>query len=115
MEEELYVTVTGFQHYYGQKPFAIGHVLEAVKEPDNGYDNEAIRVELPIVGTVGYIANSITTKAGGTMSAGRLYDRVGRRFRLKVMFTTQTKVICRVLPGSAKRQERYGLHEEAVF
>ena len=56
--EDLYVTVTGFANYYHKKPFAIGNVLICVKEPSNKYDSEAITVKLPIIGKVGYIAQS---------------------------------------------------------
>ena len=94
--KENYVTITGSCHYYGLKPFAIGHVIRCQKEPSNAFDSEAIRCSLPMIGTVGYVANSPRTTAGGTMSAGRVYDRVGRRFYLRVLFTTSTKVICRV-------------------
>ena len=72
--EDLYVTVTGFANYYHKKPFAIGNVLICVKEPSNKYDSEAITVKLPIIGKVGYIANSPASIAGGTLSAGRIYD-----------------------------------------
>ena len=74
--EDLYVTVTGFANYYHKKPFAIGNVLICVKEPSNKYDSEAITVKLPIIGKVGYIANSPASIAGGTLSAGRIYDKV---------------------------------------
>ena len=72
--EDLYVTVTGFANYYHKKPFAIGNVLICVKEPSNKYDSEAITVKLPIIGKVGYI--------------------------VRVMFTTQSKVICKVEENS---------------
>ena len=39
---------------------------------------------LPVYGTVGYIANSTNTVAGGTMSAGRIYDRVEKKFYVRV-------------------------------
>lgn len=94
--KELYVTITGFKNYYDQRPFKIGQLIRCAKEPDNTFDGEAIRCFLPLIGTVGYIANSANTVAGGTYSAGRLYDRVPRRFYVRVCFTTFTKVICRV-------------------
>ena len=94
--EDLYVTVTGFANYYHKKPFAIGNVLICVKEPSNKYDSEAITVKLPIIGKVGYIANSPASIAGGTLSAGRIYDKV----EVRVMFTTQSKVICKVEENS---------------
>ena len=79
--EDLYVTVTGFANYYHKKPFAIGNVLICVKEPSNKYDSEAITVKLPIIGKVGYIANSPASI-------------------VRVMFTTQSKVICKVEENS---------------
>ena len=45
---------------------------------------------------MGYIANSPQTKAGGTESASRIYERVPKRFYVRVLFTTCTKIICRV-------------------
>ena len=40
----------------------------------------------------GYLANSPDTVAGGTMSAGRVYDRVKKHFYIRVMFTTFTSM-----------------------
>ncbi|NLD87486.1 MAG: hypothetical protein GX633_04435 [Clostridiales bacterium] len=96
MSEELYFTVTGFTRYFDLKPFRIGALLRCCKEPNNRYDSEAINVSLPMLGTIGYVANSPSTMAGGTMSAGRLSAHVGERFHARVMFTTRTKAICRV-------------------
>ena len=96
---EMYVTVTGFSHYYNKKPFSIGNVLICTKEPSNKYDSEAIAVRLPIIGQIGYLANSSYNTAGGTMSAGRIYDKVEDKFYVRVMFTTQSKIICRVEDG----------------
>lgn len=94
--KEKYVTVTGFPFYEGIYPFKIGSLIRCTKEPDNRYDSEAIKCTLPGIGTVGYIANSTKTVANGTMSAGRVYDRVCSKFYIRVLFTTETKVICRV-------------------
>jgi len=102
-----YVTITGFGHYYDKKPFAIGNLIRCRKEPDNRHDADAIKCTLPMLGTVGYIANSTYTVAGGTMSAGRLYDKVAEKFYVRVMFTTNSKIICRVeqLPSDRLEQE----------
>ena len=105
-EQELYVTVTGFCHYYEKKPFAIGNLIRCRKEPDNCHDAEAIKCTLPMLGTVGYIANSTHTVAGGTMSAGRIYDKVDEKFYVRVMFTTNSKVICRVENDCREELER---------
>ena len=94
--KNIFVTITGFQHYYGREPFQIGNLIRCAKEPGNPYDSDAIRAFLPYIGKVGYIANSPQTKAGGTESASRIYERVPKRFYVRVLFTTCTKIICRV-------------------
>ena len=43
------------------------------KEKDNEYDKEAISVNLPGLGKIGYVANSPYTVLGESYSAGRLY------------------------------------------
>lgn len=94
--KDRYITITGFHHYYGKQPFSIGNIMKCMKEESNPYDAEAIKVVLPYIGTVGYVANSPTTVAGGTMSAGRVYDHVRKKFYARVMFTTATKIICKL-------------------
>ena len=106
MEENMYITVTGFANYYGKKPFNIGNVLVCSKDPSNKYDSEAISVRLPIIGKVGYVSNSPYTMAGGTTSAGRIYDKVEDKFYIRVMFTTQSKIICKVEDGSGDELEK---------
>lgn len=106
MDNSLYVTVTGFAHYYHKKPFEIGNVLVCKKDPSNKYDSEAIIVSLPIIGNVGYLANSVQNVAGGTMSAGRIYDKVDDMFYIRVCFTTQSKIICRVETGDSEAFEQ---------
>lgn len=112
---EKYVTVAGFKNYYGKRPFAVGNVLRCEKCPDNEYDTEAIRCALPVVGTVGYIANSPATVAGGTMSAGRIYDKVSSVFYIRVMFVTCTKIICAVFDDPAEAEEIMKKQEKLIY
>ena len=51
--------------------------VKLIKEPDNEFDKEAIKVEMEGLGQVGYVANSVHTVRGESMSAGRLYDKIG--------------------------------------
>ena len=95
--KEMYITITGFKHYYGVAPFKIGKKVKCIKEPNNPYDSEAIKVVMKHIGTVGYVANAPYTAATGTMSAGRIWEKVGKKFYARVMFITSTKVICRVV------------------
>lgn len=94
--KERFVTIVGFGNYSGIFPFRIGCLVRCEKEPGNPFDSEAVRCSMPVIGTVGYIANSTGTVAGGTMSAGRIYDKVSKKFYARVLFTTSSKIICHV-------------------
>lgn len=97
--KKVYVTITGMKYYYGFNPFSIGKKLTCKKEHNNPYDNEAIKVTMKNIGTVGYIANSPYTKANGTMGAGAVNKYVKKKFKIRVMFMTSTKIICEVIDG----------------
>lgn len=102
---EKYVTITGFWHYYGRELFKPGRVFSCEKEPNNHYDDEAIKVVDDDFGTVGYVANSINTRAIGTYSAGKIGVHVKKKFKIEVMFVTASKVICRVVDGFKKKEK----------
>lgn len=78
------------------------------KEPDNEYDNEAIMVKMEGLGKLGYVANSPYTVLGDSMSAGRLYDRIGKKAYGKVILVTPQGVLCKVnkksLDGYRKKE-----------
>ena len=61
---KVYFTLTGTQHYYGKDFLKKGMKVRLIKEPENEYDREAIRVELPGLGKIGYVANSTRTVLG---------------------------------------------------
>ena len=44
--KEVYFTITGMNHYLGSDFLKKGMKVKLIKEPDNEYDKEAIRVEL---------------------------------------------------------------------
>lgn len=54
---------------------------------------------MPLLGCVGYVANSVRTTARGTMSAGRLYDKVPEECAAVVRFITERSIIAEVLPN----------------
>lgn len=103
--KDKYVTIVSFSNFYGLRPFKIGNIVKCEKDSGNSYDAEAIKAVMPMIGTVGYLANSPTTIAGGTLSAGRLYDKFKNFFYIRVMFTTRTKVICKIEFGSPDEYE----------
>lgn len=110
--KEKYVTITGMNHYYGLRPFSVGKKLKCIKEKNNPYDDEAIKVVMKEIGTVGYIANSPYIAATGTLSAGRIYEKVKKKFVVEVMFITSSKVICRVVEGLKDQNEKAQKHDE---
>ena len=85
---EKYISITGFKNYNGSYPFKIGYLVRCEKESDSTYDSEAIRCTMPVIGTVGYVANCCNTVDGGAMSAGRIYDKVGKRFYVRAVSYT---------------------------
>ena len=105
--KEMYFTIAGCNHYYGSDFMEKGMKVKLVKEPDNCYDKEAIRAELPGLGCVGYVANSPRTVLGDCLSGGRLYDKIGKDATAKVEYVLDGAVICKVkLTGTESLCER---------
>ena len=93
---KVYFTLTGEKHYYGNEFLKPGMKLILEKEPDNEYDKEAIMVKLEGLGKLGYVANSSYTVLGDSMSAGRLYDRIGKKAYGKVILVTPRGTLCKI-------------------
>ena len=96
--KNVFITITGQDHYLGLKPYKVGRIVKIVKDAENEYDEDAIRVELPFIDTIGYVANSVNTVFAGTCSAGKLYDKIDDYAYAQVMFITHSSVIALVLP-----------------
>lgn len=118
-----YITLTGLNYCYGTAPFRVGQKVKLVKEPENQYDREAIRAELPGLGKVGYVANSIHTVMGECSSAGRLYDKIDETATAKVKYVLDNAVVCKVkecdlYPGDTHINPDtglpYGSEEDAI-
>ena len=95
--EELYFTIAGCSHYFGSDFMEKGMKVKLEKEPDNKYDKEAIQVKIKGLGKIGYVANSPFTVKGESMSAGRLYDKIGDKAKGKVGFVVDGGVVCRII------------------
>lgn len=100
--KERFITITEFNRYHGLMPFEVGKTIQCVKDTENAYDAEAIKATLQPIGTVGYVANTPYMAATGTMTARGIYDEIGKKFWAKVMFITNSKVICKVLDGKTR-------------
>ena len=92
--EKMYFTITGTCFYHGKDFFEKGMTVKLVKDPDNEYDKEAIRVELDGLGLVGYVANSPRTVVGESFSAGRIYDKIEDTAEGTVLFNVEDGVLC---------------------
>ena len=100
--DAYFVTITGLNHYYGTKPFRPGLIVKLEKEHNNHYDSEAIKVIMPYIDTVGYVANSTNTVYAGTNSSGRIYDKIQDVAFAKIMFITHSSVIAMIMPKEAE-------------
>ena len=96
--KKVFVTVSGMDFYCGNSFVEPGMELDVTleKEPDNEYDKEAILVRAEGLGDIGHVANSWKTVVGDTMSAGRLYDKIGDTAEGTVHFVLPNGVLCSV-------------------
>ena len=65
--------------------------------PGLSIHQSAIQVKIKGLGKVGYVANSPYTVKGESMSAGRMYDKIGGKAKGKIVFVTDGGVICKVI------------------
>lgn len=93
---EMYFTIAGCSHYFGTEFMEKEMEVALVKEPDNKFDKEAIQVKVKGLGIIGYVGNSPYTVKGESMSAGRLYDKLGDTARAKILFVLDGGVICEI-------------------
>ena len=101
---KVFITLTGTKHYFGNDFLKKGTKIRLEKESDNEYDKEAIKVTYEGLGKIGYVANSSYTVIGDSMSAGRLYDKIGKTAYAKVELVTPVGTICKVCKKSLKNE-----------
>ena len=93
--KKIHFTITGTKYHYGHDFMKPGMKVKLIKELDNQYDKEAIRVEMKNgLGLVGYVANSIHTVKGESWSAGRIYDHIGKKAKGTVKVILPDGVLC---------------------
>lgn len=114
-EKDMYFTVNAVNHFHGIKVFSINSLMKLVKEPENKYDDEAIRVELRYAGPSGYVANSVETVAKGSYSAGRLYDKILDVDYAKVKFILGEKIIAKILSKEELEKEKSNPESDINF
>ena len=103
--QDIYFTITGMDHYYGSNIFEPGTKVKLVKDPDNKHDREAIKVVLPGLDKIGYVANSVYTVLGESYSAGRLYDKIADEVWGTVLYKLDRGIVCTLDSESVKKEE----------
>ena len=91
--KKYYFTITGTEYRHGSDFLKEGMKVKLIKEPDNEYDKEAIKVTLTPIGTIGYVANSVKTVIGECVSAGRLYDKIRNEDEAEILYVLPDGVI----------------------
>ena len=72
----------------------ISSLWKIKRKKGNEYDKEAIKVTYEGLGKIGYVANSSYTVLGDSMSAGRIYAKIGKK--AKVVLVTDHGTICSI-------------------
>ena len=103
---KVFITLTGTKHYFGNDFLKKGTKIRLEKEPDNEYDKEAIKITYEGLGKIGYVANSSYTVIGDSMSAGRLYDKIGKKAKAKVLLVTEHGTICSISKKSLLENQK---------
>ena len=63
----------------------ISSLWKIKRKKGNEYDKEAIKVTYEGLGKIGYVANSSYTVLGDSMSAGGIYDKIGKKAKAKIV------------------------------
>ena len=104
----IYFTIAGTKYHYGQDFLKPQMKVTLKKEPENEHDKEAIKVMIAGLGHIGYVANSPYTVIGESMSAGRLYDKIGDTAEGTVLYVLPQGVLCELdmeMPKEKKKHE----------
>lgn len=110
-KKESYFTIAGCNHYFGNEFMKKGMKVKLVKEPDNEHDKEAIQVKIKGLGKCGYVANSPFTVKGESMSAGRLYDKLGAKAKGKIVFVIDGGAICKITDTGIEGNDDTGVSD----
>ena len=92
----MYITITGASHFLGIEALKPGKKVLLVKDKDNEYDEESIRVQSDTGATFGYVANSTSTVAKGTHSAGYIYNSFKDEAEATILFVVKGVALAEV-------------------
>lgn len=92
-----YITIAGIEHYMGIESMKINQEFFLKKDIENVYDDEAIEVINDKGCRYGYVANSVSTVARGTHSAGYIYENIKNNTKCVVRFILEGSCIAEVI------------------
>lgn len=101
--KEMYFTITGTCYRHGTEFMERDMEVTLEKEPNNEYDKEAIKVTMPGLAQIGYVANSTKTVIGESYSAGRLYDKIGDTAKGKILYIFSNSAVCVITETGLER------------
>ena len=91
----MYITIREKDETY-QNVWRVGEAYFLEKEPNNIYDDEAIKVKTKKGFHLGWVANSVSTVARGTHSAGYIYRDVQDGTQVIVRFVCADCIIAEI-------------------
>ncbi len=94
LDNDVLITVTGINHYFGKEPFNIGTKVFLQKETKNKYDKFAISVIFDGIKKCGYVANSEYTVKDGTFFAKEIYGGIENLKSATILWSDDNFAIC---------------------
>lgn len=95
-----HILIIGLQTFHSRAHLRLGRILRLAKEPQNPFDEFAIRAELPYIGVVGYVAKrdslkiSLRSQIEGCKDARGIYFDFITRAYARVEFLSEHWAIC---------------------
>ncbi|MGI0406030.1 HIRAN domain-containing protein [Helicobacter himalayensis] len=95
-----HILIIGLQTFGSRPHLRLGRILRLEKEPQNPFDEFAIRAELPYIGIVGYVARrdslkiSLRSQIEGCKDARGIYFDFITRTYARVEFLSEHWAIC---------------------
>ena len=97
MEKEIYATVNHLEDYGCEYRFRPGQTVFLRRDENNPYDDEAVSVHDDSGNKCGYVANSVSTVARGTFSAGRLLGMIRGEREARIEFILDGVLIVKLM------------------
>lgn len=93
---DVFVTLTGFNHYGLTKRLLEGEEVVLIKEPLNPNDPLAVAAYYKN-SKIGYVANGLTTVREGTSAASFIYELMDESCTAQVVESNYSYTVCRLL------------------